>query len=96
MHHMGVSNKFVGMPVDRISVMMDPDLGQAVREAAATAGISVSRWVADAAAERLRHQLLGAALAAWDVEDGALSAEELDAASRELNLPGRHGRARVA
>lgn len=80
------------MQVDRLSITMDPDLGRAVREAAARTGMSVSAWLAAAAADRLRNDLLGAALDAWEAEVGPFSDEELDAAARSLGL-GRSGRA---
>ncbi|HMD46800.1 MAG TPA: hypothetical protein VKG43_11605 [Acidimicrobiales bacterium] len=79
------------MQVDRLSITMDPHLGQAVREAAARAGTSVSAWLTAAAASRLRNDLLGAALDAWEAEDGAFSDAELDAAARLL----AHDRHRV-
>ncbi|MDQ2882563.1 MAG: hypothetical protein M3Y48_15535 [Actinomycetota bacterium] len=44
---------------------MEPDLGAAVRDAAERAGMSVSGWLAQAAEDRLRNELLGAALDAW-------------------------------
>ena len=50
------------MNVDRFSVTMDPELGHAVRDAARRSGISVSAWVAQATADKLRNDLLGAAL----------------------------------
>ncbi|MGH8934470.1 MAG: hypothetical protein ACRDZO_28520 [Egibacteraceae bacterium] len=83
------------MPVDRFSVTMDPELGAAVREAAQRAGMSVSGWLAEAAAARVRNALLGAALDAWDAEDGPLTEEELDAGREELGLP-RRAREQVA
>jgi hypothetical protein len=73
------------MQVDRLSVAIDPDLGQAVREAAASSGISVSRWMGEAARARLRNQLLGAALDAWEAEDGALTDQELAEAARDFD-----------
>lgn len=83
------------MRVDRFSVTMDPDLGAAVRNAAERAGTSVSGWLAAAAADRLRNDLLGAALDAWETEDGPFSDDELDEAARTLGLP-RRSRGRVA
>lgn len=79
------------MQVDRLSLTLDPELGQAVRAAAARSGISVSRWMSHAAADRLRNQLLGAALDSWEAEDGAFTDEELDAAALVLSgaRPGR-------
>lgn len=72
------------MQVDRLSVTMDPELGEAVRDAAARTGVSVSGWISEAAAFRLRNELLGAALDAWEAESGPFSDQELDAAARVL------------
>jgi hypothetical protein len=58
---------------------MPPELGKGVREAAARQGISVSAWIGDAAADRLRNELLGAALDVWEAGDGAFTEAELDA-----------------
>ncbi len=76
----------VCMQVDRFSVTMEPDLGAAVRDAAERAGMSVSGWLAQAAADRLRNDLLGAALDAWEAEDGPFGDEELDAAAATLGI----------
>jgi hypothetical protein len=72
--------------VDRLSVTMEPELGQAVRQAAARAGTSVSGWLSEAAAARVRNELLGAALDAWEAEDGPPGDEELDWAARVLGV----------
>jgi hypothetical protein len=64
--------------VDRFSVTMPPELGEGVRQAAARQGISVSAWLAEAAADRLRNELLGAALDAWESEDGPFAETELN------------------
>jgi hypothetical protein len=74
------------MSIDRLSVALDADLGAAVREAASRAGVSVSTWMAHAAADRLRHELLGRALAAWEAEAGPFSEAELDAAAAALGV----------
>ena len=74
---------------------MEPDLGAAVRNAAERAGTSVSGWLAAAAADRLRNDLLGAALDAWEDEDGPFSDDELDQAARTLGVP-RRSRGQVA
>jgi hypothetical protein len=76
-------------PVDRLSVTMAPEIGAAVRAASARDGISVSAWLQAAAEQRLRNEQLGAALDAWQHEDGAFSQEELDAAARALKRPRR-------
>lgn len=73
-------------PVDRFSITMPPDLGDAVRRAAERDGTSVSSWLSEAAAQRLRNDLLGAALDAWESEDGAFSDDELAQAAAALGL----------
>jgi hypothetical protein len=72
--------------VDRFSVTMPPEIGAAVRKAAAQQGRSVSSWLADAAADRLRNELLGAALDAWEAEDGPFTQQELDEAAAALGV----------
>jgi hypothetical protein len=75
--------------VDRFSVTMPPEVGAAVRDSAARQGTSVSNWLADAAAQRLRNELLGAALDAWEAEDGPFSDSELNAAAAALSATRR-------
>ncbi len=79
--------------VDRLSVTMPPEVGAAVREAAARQGTSVSTWLAAAAAQRLRTELLGAALDVWEAESGPFSDEELNAARAALSPRPRRGAA---
>ena len=79
--------------VDRFSVTMDPELGAAVRNAAEQAGSSVSAWLAAAASDRLRNQLLGSALDAWEAETTPFSEAELDEAARTLGVRRRASRA---
>jgi len=79
--------------VDRFSVTMPPEIGAAVRDAAARQGTSVSHWLAAAASQRLRNELLGAALDVWEAEDGPFSDEELDAATAALGGKRRRGAA---
>jgi len=79
--------------VDRLSVTMPPELGEAVRRAAARANMSVSAWLAEAAAQWVRNELLGAALDAWQAEDGPFTDAELNAAAAALGLSRRAGAA---
>lgn len=72
--------------VDRFSITMPPELGEGVRRAAARQGISVSAWLGEAAADRLRNELLGAALDTWESEDGSFTEAELEAAASRLGL----------
>jgi hypothetical protein len=75
--------------VDRFSVTMPPDLGEGVRRAAARQGTSVSTWLSEAAADRLRNELLGVALDEWEAEDGAFTVAELHEAATRLGLTPR-------
>lgn len=79
--------------VDRLSVTMPPEIGAAVREAAGRQGLSVSSWLAAAASQRLRNELLGAALDVWESEEGAFSEKELNAAAAALSAGSRRGAA---
>lgn len=85
--HTTVCDTIVGMPqVDRFSITMPPELGQGVRHAAARRGTSVSTWLTEAAADRLRNELLSAALDEWEAEDGPFTQDELDEATSRLGL----------
>lgn len=79
--------------VDRLSVTMPPEIGAAVRDAAARQGLSVSSWLSAAASQRLRNELLGAALDVWESEDGPFSDQELNAAAAALGARRRRGAA---
>jgi len=74
------------MKVDKLSVSFEPALGDAVREAARRQGAGLSRWLADAAAARLRSEALAEFLDEWEAEHGAFTAEELAAAAATLGL----------
>lgn len=78
--------------VDRLSVTMPPEVGSAVREAAAREGTSVSSWVTEAAARRLRNELLGVALDKWEAKNGRITEEELDRAAASLGIARRRRR----
>jgi hypothetical protein len=74
------------MKVDKLSISFEPELGDAVRSAAAQAGKPVSSWLAEAAASKLRAESLAEFLANWETEHGALTAQEIARAERELGL----------
>ncbi len=74
------------MKVDKLSVSFEPDLGDAVRSAAARAGKPVSSWLAEAAASKLRAEALADFLAGWEAEHGVLTVQEVARAERELGL----------
>lgn len=75
------------MKVDKLSVSFDPDLGDAIRTAAKRSGGSVSRWLAEAAAAKLRTEALSEFLDAWEADHGPLTVEELAIAAEELGVP---------
>ncbi len=72
------------MAVDKMSVSFDADLARGIRESAGKAGMAVSTWLAEAAAERLRQEALGAAVETWQSRFGSLEADELVRASSLL------------
>jgi hypothetical protein len=72
--------------VDKMSISFDPELGDAVRAAAAEAGKPLSSWLADAAASKLRAEALARFLDDWESEHGVLTAAEIARAEQELGL----------
>ena len=76
----------VSVKVDKLSISFDPELGDAVRSAAAQAGKPVSSWLAEAAASKLRADALAEFLDSWETQHGVLTAEELANAERELGM----------
>lgn len=82
------------MGVEKMSVSfdLDLDLGEAIKSSAAHSGQSVSAWLADAARARLRLEVLGEAVVAWEATFGKLTEEELANAERILDRAGQKGR----
>jgi hypothetical protein len=74
------------MQVDRFSITMDPRLGAAARRAARRAKMSLSAWIGEATADRVRNEALGRALDEWEAEDGAFTSQELTEAAQALGL----------
>ena len=74
------------MKVEKLSISFDPELGDAVRSAAAQAGKPVSSWLAEAASSKLRAEALAEFLTRWQADHGVLTAEEIARAERELGL----------
>jgi hypothetical protein len=72
--------------VDKLSVSFDPDLGDAIRAAAAHAGKPLSSWLAEAAASKLRAEALAAFLTDWESEHGVITTDELARAEAELGV----------
>jgi hypothetical protein len=74
------------MKVDKISISFPAKLGDEARQAARNAGHSLSSWLADAAAAKLRSETLRALLDDWGREDGPLTPEEISRAEVELGF----------
>jgi hypothetical protein len=74
------------MKVDKMSISLDAELGDEVRNAARKAGVGLSAWLAAAAAAKLRAMVLGEFLDHWEREHGPLAPDELERAETELRL----------
>jgi hypothetical protein len=74
------------MKVAKLSISFDSDLGDAVRGAAHHKGSSLSAWLADAAAAKLRAEALADYLEDWEAQHGELTAGELAHAAIELGV----------
>jgi hypothetical protein len=75
------------MKVVKMSISMDPELGERARLAAERSGQPLSQWIAVAVDSRLRAESLRAFIAEYEAEEGAFTAKELTAARRRLGLP---------
>jgi hypothetical protein len=73
-----------GNPAVKLAISVDPDVHSEVIEAAEAEGLSVSAWMTEAARQVLRVRDGLAAVAEWEREHGALTAQELAAARRRL------------
>jgi post-segregation antitoxin (ccd killing protein) len=80
--HTRVCDTLVCMAVDRLSITVDAELGQAVRQAAAAEGVSVSSWASEALADRVRRHSLRTFLDEWEAEAGPISEEDKAEAKR--------------
>ncbi len=78
------------MKVDKLSISLDADLGDAVRNAAKQAGQGLSGWLAEAATAKLRSDALAEFLESWEAEHGTLTADELAIATDQLALLESH------
>lgn len=71
------------MKVDKLSISLSPELGDAVRESAGRRGIAVSGWFAMAAQHQLRSEALADALVLWEEEFGSIPDEAMTVALEE-------------
>jgi hypothetical protein len=84
------------MSVDRLSMAAEADLGVEIRAAAQRSGMSISAWLAEAAADKLRNELLGRTLAEWEAESGSPTPEERAEAAALFDRLGVPRSARLA
>jgi len=72
------------MAVERITVSLEAELAEAVREAAAADAQNLSAWLAGAARRRLATRGLRDVIAEWEAKHGAFSEDELATARSRL------------
>lgn len=84
------------MPAEKFSASMDDRLLTDARADAQVEGLSLSSWLAGAAADRLRLKGLRALIDEWETEHGTITAAELDALERKVGDARRDGARRFA
>jgi hypothetical protein len=77
------------------SISLPPDLAEAIDAAATAGGTTVSAWLAETAAHRLRLDAGRRGIAEWERDNGPLTATELaDGLARARAILGRSSSAR--
>ena len=74
------------------SISLPHDLAESIEQAAASEGTTVSAWIAETAAHRLRLEAGRRGIAEWERQHGPLTSDELAeglARARALLRPGR-------
>lgn len=75
---------------EKRSISLPPDLAAEIDRAATAEGTTVSAWIADTAAHRLRLEAGRRGIAEWERQHGALTADELaDGLARARAILGR-------
>jgi hypothetical protein len=75
-----------GKPSPKLAITVDPDVHARIIEAAAAEGVSVSAWMTEAARRALIVRDGLGAVAEWEAEHGAFTAEELEAARQRAGV----------
>jgi predicted transcriptional regulator len=83
------------MPVDRLSVTVPAELGEALRALAESRGETVSTIVQEAISHQLRLAALDVALADADRRFGAVRVEDVDRAEQVLRRAAKPGSRRT-
>jgi metal-responsive CopG/Arc/MetJ family transcriptional regulator len=71
------------MSVRKVAISLDPELYAAVKADAERKGTSVSSWMSDAAAEKLRQQAWDEYMASYEAEFGEITQADVDRAHWE-------------
>lgn len=66
-----------------MTISLDPDLYAATKADAERKGMSVSSWMSEAAAEKLRQQAWEEYMASYEAEFGEITQEDAERALRE-------------
>jgi hypothetical protein len=80
------------MPAAKPTISLDPELRDQIEAAAASAGVSFSAWLADAARQRLRKDRLLGLIAEWEAEHGEITEAEAAAVRAELGIDKRRSK----
>lgn len=73
-----------GRPSPKMAISVDPDVHAGILAAAEAEGLSVSAWLTRAARRELKIRAGLSTVAEWEAEHGALTDEELRAATRRV------------
>lgn len=71
--------------VERLTVSLESELADAVREAANEQSLNVSAWMAQAAYRELSSRGLREVVAEWEATHGSFTEKELAAARKKLH-----------
>lgn len=71
------------MTVRKVTISLDPELYAAVKADAERKGTSVSSWMSEAAAEKLRQEAWDEYMASYEAEHGEISQADVDRAHQE-------------
>ena len=74
------------MAVERLTISLEAELVESVRQAAEVDAQNLSAWLADAARRRLASRGLRDVLADWEAEHGPFSEAELDDARARIGM----------
>jgi hypothetical protein len=66
-----------------VTISLDPELYAAIKADAERKGTSVSSWMSEAAAEKLRQQAWDEYMAAYQADHGEITQADVDRAHRE-------------